>query len=100
MKLTTSRWPRKHETTKLIGKFPAFVANRAGPRYTQTLRLRCIEVEELRHRVQFFLQHHHPLLVDDVANLAVGVEQVAELARADGADLDAGGVAAGARPLN
>src|SRR5512144_1673128 len=40
---------------------------------------RSVEVEELRHGVQVFLQHHDALVLDDVADLAVGIEQVPEL---------------------
>ena len=61
---------------------------------------RSVEVEELRHRVQLLLEQQHALVLEDVADLAVGIEHVAELARAGRADLDARRVAALARALD
>src|SRR5437868_14325970 len=61
---------------------------------------RSVEVEELRHRPQLFLQEEYALVLEDVADLAVGIEHVAELARAGRARLDARRIAAGACTLN
>src|SRR5664279_3507433 len=59
-----------------------------------------IEVEKPRERIQFFLEHQDPLVLDDVADLACRVQNIAELASANGADLHAGWVPAGARALD
>src|SRR5579872_6272234 len=59
-----------------------------------------IEVEELRHGFQFFLQEQHALVLEDVANLAVGVEHVAEFPGAGRARLDARRIAARPRALD
>src|ERR1700693_1946843 len=59
-----------------------------------------IEVEELRLGLELALQHEDALLVDDARDLALGIEQVAELAGADRADLDARRIASRPRPLD
>src|SRR4029079_14429970 len=65
-----------------------------------TSRLRSIEVEKLRHRVELLLEEQHALVLEDVADLAVGIEHVAELARAGRAHLDAGGISSRPGPLD
>src|SRR3974377_954141 len=59
-----------------------------------------IEVKEPRYSVQFLFEYEDALVLDDVANLAVGVEDIAELPGAHRADLDASGVAAFAAALD
>src|SRR5690348_6589231 len=59
-----------------------------------------IEVEEPRQCVQLLLENEYPLVFDDVADLAVFVEEVAELSRAHRARFHTSGILAGARPLN
>src|ERR1039458_4054132 len=59
-----------------------------------------IEVKEPRDGVQLLFQNQHAFVLDDVADLAMGIEDVAELTRAHRADFDAGGVAALARALD
>src|SRR3972149_1164922 len=59
-----------------------------------------VVVEELRLRVQLFLEDVHALVLDDVADLAFRIEQVAELARAYRADLHALRVQSLAHPLD
>src|ERR1017187_1981822 len=49
-----------------------------------------IEVEKPRYRVQFLFEHQHALVLDDVADLAIGVEDVAEFARPHRADFHTG----------
>src|SRR4029078_2703446 len=63
-----------------------------------TSRLRSIKVEELADRVELRLEEQHALVLEDVADLAVGIEHVAELARPGRAHLDAGVIASGAGP--
>src|SRR3954465_6118078 len=53
---------------------------------------RCVEVVETWLRVQLLFEHEHAFVLHDVANLAVGIEEVPEFARADGADLHARGI--------
>jgi len=50
------------------------------------------KVVEARLRVEVLLEHEHPLLSHQIAHFTRLIEQVAELARSDRADLDAGGV--------
>ena len=50
------------------------------------------EVIEFRLSVQIFLQTEDPLGLYDQADFAVGIEEIAELAGSDRADLDAFGV--------
>src|SRR6266545_3270051 len=59
-----------------------------------------IEVEKPRYRIQLFLEHQHALVFDDVTDFAIGIQDVAELARSHGADLHARRVAAVARALD
>src|SRR5450759_3679098 len=59
-----------------------------------------VVVEEFRLRVQFFLQDVHALVLDDVADLALRVEEVAELASAHRANLHALRIQAFAHPLD
>src|SRR5205823_9380698 len=54
----------------------------------------CIEVEEPRDRIQFLFQDEHAFVLDDVADLAIGIEDVAEFARPHRTSFDAGGIAA------
>src|SRR6266511_2114485 len=58
-----------------------------------------IEVEKPRYRIQLFLEHQHALVFDDVTDFAIGIQDVAELARSHGADLHARRVAAVARAI-
>src|SRR5579872_5437635 len=60
----------------------------------------CIEVEEPRERIQFLFEHQHALIFDDVADLAGGVENVAEFPRAHRANLHARRIAPGAGALD
>src|SRR5512143_668750 len=76
------------------------VKKRVKSRSVVTVASRSVEVEEAGDRVEVLLEHEHPLVLHDVADLARRVEDVAELARAGGADLDAGRVAALARALD
>src|SRR5512140_1960286 len=69
------------------------VKKRVKSRSVVTVASRSVEVEEAGDRVEVFLQHQHPLVLHDVADLALGVEDVAELARTGGTHLDAGRVA-------
>src|SRR5688500_18094324 len=46
-----------------------------------------VEVVEARPRVELALEHEHALVLEHVADLARRIAQVAELARADRADL-------------
>src|SRR4051794_17070922 len=62
--------------------------------------LGCIEVEEPRNGIQFLFENQHALVLDDVTDLAIRVENVAEFASAHRADFDAGRVAAIARALD
>src|ERR1017187_137768 len=59
-----------------------------------------IEVEEPRRRVQFLFQNEHSLVLDDVADFAVLIEQVAEFPGAHRAYLDARRIAPRAGPLD
>src|ERR1035438_2807795 len=59
-----------------------------------------IEVEEPRRRVQLLFQNEHALVLDDVADFAVLIEQVAELPGAYRARLDACRIAPGAGALD
>src|SRR5512142_617111 len=59
-----------------------------------------VEVVELRVRGELLLEDEHPLGLHHLADLALRVEEVAELPRADRADLDARRVAPAARPLD
>src|SRR5512139_2126135 len=61
---------------------------------------RRVEVVELRVGGELLLEDEDALRLHHLADLALGVEEVAELARADGADLHARGVAAVARALD
>src|SRR5450756_897036 len=58
-----------------------------------TASSRSVEVEELGHGVQFLLEDEHPLVLDHVPDLALRIQQVAELPRTDRAHLDARRVA-------
>src|SRR3972149_11968814 len=59
-----------------------------------------VVVEELRLRVQLFLEDVHVLVLDDVGDLALRIEQVAELARPHRADFHALRVQPLAHPLD
>src|SRR5579871_5967010 len=59
-----------------------------------------IKVEEPRQGVQLLLEDEHPLVLDDVADLAVFVQEVAELSRAHRARFHTRGIPAGACALN
>src|ERR1017187_7247584 len=59
-----------------------------------------IEVEEPRYRVQFLFQNQHTLVLDDVADFAVFVEEVPELASAHRANFDARRIAPGTGTLD
>src|SRR5512142_1872980 len=59
-----------------------------------------IEVVELRVRGELLLEDEDALPLHHLPDLALRIEEVAELARADRADLDARRVAPAARPLD
>src|SRR5664279_1109062 len=59
-----------------------------------------VEVEEVGLGVQFFLELEDALVLEDLADLAALVQQVAELAGAGWADLHAGGIEALAGALD
>src|SRR5437764_734110 len=74
--------------------------NRENRRMKITGPSRSVEVEELRHGVQFLFEQHHALVFEDVADLAVGIEQVAEFPRAGRARFDTRRIPARARALD
>src|SRR5947209_6874890 len=74
--------------------------NRANCLSIATVPSRSIEVEELRHRVQLLLEEEYPLVLEDVADLALGIEHVAELARAGRTGFETRRIAPRARPLD
>src|SRR5512140_449715 len=76
------------------------VAKRVNSRTVVTVASGRVEVEEPRHGIEVLLQHQHPLVLQDVADLALRVEQVAELAGSHRAHLDAGRVAPRAGALD
>src|SRR5947199_9221482 len=49
----------------------------------------CIKIKEPRDGIQFLFEDEHAFVLDDVADLAIGIEDVAEFARTDRADFDA-----------
>src|ERR1039458_1706182 len=75
-------------------------ANPPNMRMLLTALSGCIEVKESRDGVQLLFQDQYAFVLDDVTDLAIGIEDVAEFARAHRADFHAGGVAALARALD
>src|ERR1039458_2052046 len=66
-------------------------ANPPNMRMLLTALSGCIEVKESRDGVQLLFQDEHAFVLDDVTDLAIGIEDVTEFARAHRADFHAGG---------
>src|SRR6516164_8479708 len=70
-------------------KLPTTNSPNARSDLTRAPPSQAVEVEETRPRVELVLEHEHALVLEDVADLAVRIAQVPELARTDRTNLDA-----------